>query len=336
MRPSTLPKFALVLLIAFVVLVMGGWATLTIYFSNLPWAPLRTILAGAYALGCLAGFAFVRRRWHMLLGFFGSWVLVWIWWLLIPAYNNRNWLPEVAILQTASIDGDKVTVHKIRNFEYRTPTDFTPRYYDKTFDLSKISGVDFLWSYWDENKAIAHTLMSFVFSTGDYLCLSVEIRREKGEEYSPIRGFFKQYELIYVLGDERDLVRLRTNYRKERTYLYPTDFTPEQARKLFLSIINRVNSLAKEPVYYRTVGRNCTTSLIGHLEEVVEIKTPYHRKILMNGYADELAYEEGRFGKALPFEELKRRHFISEIAQLYNDDPEFSRKIRTHLPPRGR
>lgn len=336
MKPSTLPKIALVVLIACVVLVLGTWATLVIYFSNLPWAPLRTVLAWVYALACVAGFVFVRRRWRMLLGFSASWVLVWLWWFLIPASNNRDWLPEVAVLQTATIDGDKVTVHNVRNFEYRTETDFTPRYYDKTFDLSKISGVDFLWSYWDDNRAIAHTLMSFGFSTGDYVCLSVEVRREKGEEYSSIRGSFKQYELVYVIGDERDLVRVRTNYRKERTYLYPTIFTPAEARTLFLSVMNRINSLAEEPVYYRTVGRNCTTSLIDHLSEVAENKIPYHRKILMNGYADELAYENGRFGKALPFEELRRRHFISEIAPQYNDDPDFSQKIRSHLPPRQR
>jgi len=218
-----------------------------------------------------------------------------------------------------------------RNFDYKTQDDFTVRYYDKTFDLAKLETVDFIVSHWDNLEAIAHTFLSFGFAGGDYLAVSVEIRKERDEEYSAIKGFFKQYELVYVIGDERDLVRLRTNYRGEEVYLYPTTFSPDEARILFVDILRRVNKLAEKPEYYHTLGRNCTISLANHIDAIPGMKVAFHRKLLLNGYSDELAYERGRIRSNLTFEETKRVHFISKIAQKYDDDPEFSKKIRAEL-----
>ncbi len=249
--------------------------------------------------------------------------------------NDRNWKPEVAVLASATFNGNLVTVRNIRNFDYITENEFMLRYYDKTFDLNKLESVDFIVSYWDDLKAIAHTMLSFGFAGEDYLAVSIEVRGEKGEGYSGLKGLFKQYEIIYVVGDERDLVRLRTNYRGEDTYLYPTTLRPEETRALFVDILRQVGKLAEEPAFYRTLGRNCTTSLISHINAIPGQKVAFSRKLLMNGYSDQLAYERGRIRSNLPFNETKRLHFISPIAKKYNDDPEFSHKIRAELRKRG-
>ena len=188
-------------------------ATLAIYYSNLPGPFLRTIAAGAFALGTLAAFLIFPNRLRTTFLFLGAFGMVVVWWSQIPASNHRNWKPDVAVLASATFNDNLVTVHNIRNFDYRTESDYTVRYYDKTFDLNKIESVNFIVSHWDNLQAIAHTMLSFGFAGGDYLTLSIEIRGEKGESYSGLKGLFKQYEIIYVLGDERDLIRLRTNYR---------------------------------------------------------------------------------------------------------------------------
>jgi hypothetical protein len=277
----------------------------------------------------------LRNRRRTLRVFLCVFLLVALWWSLIPPSHDRDWPPEVAVLPRATFDGDRVTVHNIRNFDYKTKNDFQVRYYDKTFDLAELKSVDFIVSYWDQNKAIAHTMLSFGFEGGDYLMLSVEIRREKGEQYETLKGFFKQFEIIYVMGDERDLLRLRTNYRGEDVYLYPTTASPERGRALLVSILKRVNDLAESPVFYHTLGRNCTTSLVDHVNMVSEKPLPFQKKLILNGYSDELAYQRGTIASDLPFEEAKSKHFISNIAKQYNDDPRFSQKIRAHLQKRG-
>ncbi len=168
------------------------------------------------------------------------------------------------------------------------------RYYDKTFNLNKLDSVDFIVSHWDDLKAIAHTFFSFGFAGEDYLAVSIEIRGEKGEAYSGLKGLFKQYEIIYVVGDERDLPRLRTNYRGEDTYLYPTTISPKDARVLFVDILRQVNELAKKPAFYHTLAGKRTTSLISHIDAIPGQKVAFSRKLLMNGYSDQLAYERGR------------------------------------------
>ncbi|MFQ5803795.1 MAG: DUF4105 domain-containing protein [Candidatus Methylomirabilales bacterium] len=311
--------------------LLWSWATLAIYYSNLPSLSLRAIAAGAFGLGSLGAFLWFPNRWRTIRYFLSAFLLVLVWWSLIPASNDRDWRPEVAVLAHATFDGDVVTVHNIRNFDYSTRDDFTIQYYDKTYDLATLQSVDFIVSYWGGIEAIAHTFLSFGFADGDYLAISIEVRPEKGETYHPIKGFFKQYELIYVIGDERDLVRVRANHRGEDVYLYRTTISPAQARILFQDMLRRANTLADEPAFYRTIGQNCTTSLINHFNLISPKKIRFHRKIVLNGYSDELAYERGRIASDLPFPEMKRAHRITEIAQAYDDDPEFSRKIRAKL-----
>jgi hypothetical protein len=311
--------------------LIGMWATLAIYYSNLPWAWGRTSLAVAFALGTIVALLVLPKRSRTILCFLSAVLLVGIWWSLIPASNDRDWAPEVAVLPRATFDGNRVTVRNIRNFDYKTENDFTVRYYDKVFDLTKVKSVDFIVSHWDGLQAIAHTMLSFGFHGGDQLVLSVEIRREKGEQYETLKGFFKQYEIIYILGDERDIIRVRTNYRGEEVYLYPSVHPPEKVRALLLDVLRWINKLAERPNWYHTLGRNCTTSLVDRINEVSDNKIAFQEKVLLNGYSDELAYERGGISNDMPFEETKKAHFISDIAKKYNDDPLFSQKIRTHL-----
>jgi hypothetical protein len=221
-------------------IIMTGWAVLAIYYSNLPGDYLRAGLAGLFALATLLAFILLPRRFRTLVGFLLGFALIVIWWMSIPGSNNRKWQPDVAVLPYATIQGDLVTIHNIRNLQYRTETDFDARYYDKTFDLTRLHSVDLIAVYW-MGDAIAHVMMSFGFQEKDFVTFSIETRKEQGEGYSTIKGFFKQFELIYIVGDERDLIRERTDYRnpQEDVYLYRTLITRENARKLFIEYIQQ-------------------------------------------------------------------------------------------------
>ena len=243
----------------------------------------------------------------------------------------------MAELPYATFDGDLVTIHNIRNFDYRTETDYTPHYYDKTFDLRELDSVDLIAVYW-MGDAIAHIMLSFGFAGRDYVTVSIETRKEVGESYDTVRGFFRQYELIYIVGDERDLIRLRTNYRKdppEDVYLYRANGPPENVRRLFLDYFREINELREHPAFYNTLTTNCTTNVLMHTR-VNPGDHAYSWKILLSGYAPLYAYEHGRLDTSLPFEELKRRSHINAAAQAADQAPDFSQRIRAELPSRRR
>lgn len=315
-----------------------GWSALALYIDGPGGEALRAGLAGVGVLGCLAALvAFVAgwRRRTALLAFIGAFAALLAWWTSIPPSNDRDWQPEVARLASATIAGDLVTVHNIRNFDYRTETDFTPAWETRTFDLRKLEGVDLVAVYW-MGPAIAHLFLSFDFG-GDHLAISVEARKERTEGYSSLRGFFKQYELVYVVGDERDLIRLRTNYRKdppEDVYLFRLRGRPDNARRLFLDYVRRINELHERPAFYNTVTANCTNVILLHAR-VNPGHLRYSWKVLLSGYAPEYAYENGRLDTTLPFPELMRRSHINAAAQAADTGPDFSRRIRVDLPASG-
>jgi hypothetical protein len=330
---SWVGRGAVWLALALLVLGTAAWAVLAIYYSNLPGPLWRTGAAVAFAGGTLALFGLVRPWRRALQGYLILLVVVMAWWWAIPAANDRDWQPDVAVLPSATIEGDRVTIHNIRNNEYRSETDFTPRYYDKTVDLQKLDAVDLIAVYW-MGDAIAHTMLSFGFG-GEYVTFSIETRKERGEGYSAIKGFFKQYELIYVAGDERDLIRLRTNFRRppEDVYLYQTRIRPQRARDLFLEYIDEINRLTREPAWYNTLTTNCTTDVMRNLR-LAGGTVPRSWKILLSGYLPEYIYERGGLDARLPFPELRRRSLINDRARAADRDPAFSLRIREGLPPR--
>jgi hypothetical protein len=260
----------------------------------------------------------------------GGFLVVLAGWLTLQPSNDRDWQPDLAVLASADIDGNKVTVRNIRNCDYRTETDFDVRHYDKAFDLQKIRTVDLYMVYWGA-PYMAHTMMSFGFEGGDYLCFSIETRKTKGQGYSAIKGLFRQFELISVVADERDLVRLRTNYRKgEEVYLYRLRGTPNQARKFFLDYLRRLNRLRQRPEWYNAVTDNCTTGI--RMQRATADRAPWDWRMLANGYGNEVLYERGMIATNLPLAELKQRCHINERARAAGQAADFSARIRQDVP----
>ena len=259
-------------------------------------------------------------------------VAIGVWWSSIRPSNERDWQPEVARLAYATIDGDLVTVHNIRNFDYRTETDFTPAYYDRTYDLKKLDSGDLIAVYW-MGPAIAHLFLSFGFGD-DHLAISIEARKEKGEGYSSAKGFFRQYELYYVVADERDVVRVRTNYRKdppEDVYVYALRVPRENMRRVFLEYMRKLNGLREHPEFYNTLTTNCTTAILMNTRVNPE-SLPFSWKVLLSGYTPQYAYEKGRLDRSLSFEELQRRSLVNAAGQAADQALDFSRRIRAGLP----
>jgi hypothetical protein len=322
---------ALALLIAGI----GVWGTLLLEYAG-PRNDLahRTLVVG-FALAAAAALIalFVGRwRWRAI-GVYAvlSAGLVVLWSSLEPT-NDRDWQPEVALLAYATVAGDRVTVHNIRNFDYRTETDFTPAYYDKTFDLRELRSVEIVTSYWT-GPAIAHVFVSFGFSGDDYLAISIEARKPKGEGYSTLKGFFRQYELVYVVADERDLIRLRTNYRHdppEDVYVYRISGPIEAGRRVFLEYMHRINALRTQPEFYNTLTTNCTTNIWTNAH-VNPGRVPLSWKILASGYVPEYLYEQGRLETmGLSFPELQEQAHVNARAQAADKAADFSRRIRAY------
>lgn len=253
-----------------------------------------------------------------------------VFWISLEPTNDRDWRPDVAVLPYATIAGDHVMVHNIRNFDYRSETDYTAAYYDKTFDLRKLRSVDIVASYW-MGPAIAHVFVSFGFAGDEYLAVSVEVRYAKDQDYSTLKGLFRQYELIYVVADERDVIRLRTNYRQnppEDVYVYRVKSSPLAGRRFFLEYMNRLNALRTQPEFYNTLTTNCTTNIWVN-DGVNPDRIPLSWKILVSGYVPEYLYDEGRLeDMGLSFDELQRRAHVNARAKAADSAADFSRRIR--------
>jgi hypothetical protein len=242
--------------------------------------------------------------------------------------NRRDWTPEQAVLANAEVKGNEVTVHNIRDCHWRSADDVAVGYYDKTFDLRKLNSVDFIVVPFNETPSLGHTMLSFGFDGDDYLAISVEIRKERGEAYSAVKGFFQQYEIIYVVADERDVIQKRVNCDLCDVYLYRATATPKQARQLFLDVMRRVNKLGKEPEFYDTLTNNCTTNIRNHINRLKPDEVPYDYRVLLPGYSDRLAYDLGLIERYGSYEETRLRARVNYQAYLHRDDPAFSQAIR--------
>lgn len=319
---------------AVVVGVMGLWAFAAIVYSNLPMYWLRLGCAVLFVAVAAAVFLRIRPFYKAALSFGILWCVVLLWWLWIPPSNTRQWQPDVTTLASAQIDGNIVAVHNIRNCDYRTTTDYTVSYYDETFDLQKLEGADLFICFWGP-KWIAHTIMSFSFEGGRHLCISIETRKEIGEDYSAVKGFFKQFELIYIVADERDLIRLRTNFRHEDVYLYRLAADKELVRQVLLDYLRSINRLNQQPEWYNALTQNCTTAIRGHTAPYAHGKMSW--KFIANGWLDTLLYERNAIDTGISFESLKSLSRINEKALQCSDVNEYSHAIRAGLPyPPGR
>ena len=313
------------------------WATLAVYFGDSRNEKTQIIpsvivaFSGLSAILSLLLFTSSISNW-LLLVHGVIFLVVLLWWFNIRPTNTSNWQADVDKLSYANIEHDLVTVYNIRNFSYRSEFDFYPNYYNKTFDLNKLEGVDLFAVYWT-GPAIAHIIMSFDFGENNYLAISIEARKKKGISHSNIKGFFRQYELIYIVADERDVIGLRTNYRNnpsEHVYRYRIKAPKENIKRLFLSYIDRINLLYKKPVFYNSLLSNCTTLIWLKNNIVNPGHIPFSWKILLSGYVPEYLYETGWLDQQLPFAELKNRAYVNKLTKGHEISSLFSSIIRTH------
>ena len=306
-----------------------AWAALAIYYSNLPSAGLRLALAVAFAAFAIWALWLSRRR-RMSMVAIALFLGVVVWWIAIPPSHDRNWRPEVAVMPRAIIDGDRVRITGVRNFDYRSRNDFTVRHEEREVQLSHLVALDFYVSYFMEGP-VGHTFLSFIFDNAPPLSISIETRPEVGEGFAPIASMFKQFELIYVVGSERDLVGVRVNHRREPTYLYRLNTSADDARRLLMVYLERINELADRPEFYHLLTNSCTINIIRYANAAGRAGR-FDIRHLLNGLIDSYLYHSGRVDTTLPFDELRRRSLINEAAQAADGAPDFSQRIRASLP----
>jgi hypothetical protein len=311
-----------------IVILLTAWCAGAFYYSRPGGPRMGTILAIAFPVATVLAFLLLPRRGRTLAGFLVVCALVIGWWILIPATNEREWQTDVSVAPWVTQDGDMITVHGVRNFEYRTETDFTPRWEDRTYDLRQLDSADLIAVYW-AGKAIAHVMVSFGFAGRDYLVVSIETRKARGQSYSTLAGIYKQYELVYIAGDERDLIGVRTSYRQpqEDVYVYRLQGPRENLRRFFLDYVKTMNDMREHPQFYNTLTTNCTTSVLLHTR-VNQTSPPWSWKILLSGYMPQYAYELGRLDQRVPFVELERQARVNDRAHGAERRPDFSQRIR--------
>ena len=313
-----------------------GFCLLVLAWVLLVGLAIRFQFDGVARWGWLGVVAFVTilTLWLRLSGKFRSaWLVLWLWlalaalwWGTIQPTDARDWAPDVAHGVTAEFEGDAVVLHNVRAFDWRTSESFTERWETRRYDLDDLVTVDLLTSVWS-SPAIAHTLISFGFANGDQITFSAEIRKERHEAFSELGGFFKRFELVMIAADERDIVYLRTNVRREDVSLFPLQVSPAQGRALFLRYLEMANDLAERPAFYHTVIANCTT-IVFDLARLVAPVFPADWRILMSGYLPEYLHELGIVAPDLSVPELRRRASISETAQQWEEGQRFSELIR--------
>jgi len=308
------------------------WGVGALYFSPLLPTRWRAFAAVSYGTASILAFALLPFPGRTAIAALGIFAVLVILFLRIPASNDRDWQPDVSVTPDATVNGDLVTIRGVRNFDYRSESDFTPRWEERTYDLRKLDSADIIAVYWT-GKAIAHVMLSFGFQDKDYLAVSIETRKEKGESYSTLAGFFRQYELYYVIADERDVIGVRTTYRQphEDVYIYRMRAPLRNIRRVFLDYIETMNDMRVHPRYYNTLTTNCTTSILVHTRMNPE-SPPLSWKVLLSGYVPDYLYELGRIDTAKPFAELEKLSRVNERAKAADKDASFSQRLRQGLP----
>jgi hypothetical protein len=318
------------LLAALLLAPLAAWCALALWFDGPASRPLAGALAGGLAALCALLLVRARGALRGLLAAALPCATVAAWWLSLAPRNDRDWQPDVARPARVQVAGSLVTIENVRNFAYRSESDWDERWETRQYDLDRLRGVDLFLSYWG-SPLIAHTIASWEFEGAPPLVVSIETRKEKGESYSAVRGFFRQYELYYVVSDERDVVRLRTDVRGEDVYLYRIRMPRERARAVLLDYLAEIDQLADRPEWYNAITHNCTITIRYHNMRVAG-RNPWDWRILANGHVDELMYERGSVDTSLPFAELRARSAISARARALGNPLDYSARIREGLP----
>ena len=320
-------RFFLYTLFGILIPILFIWGNLVIHFTfNEYISPFCNII---FALGTLGIFLFMKSLGNAVQVFGGVSTALLLWFIFLPASNERNFMPQSAVPPEPVIEDNILTVKNFRHFKFKNGKVSSADYKNEVFDLNEIQGTDMLLSYWDGHRAIGHTFVSFRFSDGRALCVSVEIRLEPGESFHPASGMFKQFEIIYVMGDERDMIRLRTEHRKEEVFFYPMTLTKEQSKAFLVSIAKAAARVYHKPEFYHSIGKNCTTTMINHLNETSHFNIPATKKYILNGISDFYAYQMKGIPYDLPFDTVKRCGYITPLVNKLPLDENFSTEIRT-------
>lgn len=283
---------------------------LGLFAANLAWRG-QLAPAGTIALSTLVAFA--------------------LWWHSIRPSDARAWADDVARHFSSQLDGDLLTLRALRNFDWRSDQEYDVRWETRSFDLQRLCALDVAVSYW-MGPAIAHTLVSFGFRDGGQLVFSLEIRKERGEKFSALGGFFKQFECTLIAADERDILRVRTNARGEDVYLYRiAAITPDAMRALLFAYLREGEALLRAPRWYNTLTANCTT-IVYNMARHVTAGLPLDYRLLLSGYLPKYLYDVGALTPGHSFESLRRAGRITERARAADADPDFSRRIRAGIP----
>ena len=311
-----------------IVALLTLWAVAALYI-DFRIAALRIPVTLIYVVGIIAILLKLKGSRAAAALCFVGFCIVLAWWLNLKCSNHGDWQPDDDRTAWAEIDGDRVTIHNLRNCDYRTETDYTNCWSDRTLYLSQIRAADLFLTNWGI-RFVSHPIVSFQFGDNQHVAFSIEARYKTGQSYSPILGCFRQYALIFVTADERDVIRLRTNYRKdEEVYMYRLHVQPEVARAMFLTYVTYLNKLKDHPEWYNELTRNCTTTLNKPLAADVSNPQPWNYQFLLNGTLDELLYDRGRLiTGGLSFPELKQREHINAAARAAGQSPDFSALIR--------
>ena len=327
----TTGRAALFVVIALITLLSGAWGALALWYqlpSRVVWRTLGSVAWGLVVIA-LAVFAISQRSWLPLGVYMVMYAGLLLWWASMAPSNNRAWSDDVARLLTGTVQGNAVTLDNVRDFRWRSDADYDARWETRHYDLDRLVSADAVLSYWG-SKAIAHAMISFGFDDGSHVVFSVEIRKKRGEQYSSLGGFFRQFETILVAADERDIIRVRTNVRGEDAYLYPLRVDKATLRALFLSYVQAANTLSDTPAFYNTITSNCTT-IVYRMTRQIDPGLPWDVRLLFTGYLPEYLHEVGAVDRSVSVDELRQRGRITERARNTAPGDDFSTAIRTAL-----
>ncbi len=319
--------------LALIVLIAGAWGALALCYRAPGLAHMNIVLAALWGLFCLAATycLFTRYRDKALTFFALIFAALMAWWITISPLAVRDWAPEVARIVKADIDDDIVTLHNVRNFKWRTESDYNVFWEDRTYNLNNIESVDLFLSYWGM-PAIAHVMVGFNFKDNSHVVFSVEIRKENGEVFSNIAGLFKQYELSLIAADEKDIIYLRTNIRGEDVYRYPLLMKPESRKKLFLSYIEEGGKLTQSPEFYNTITANCSV-VVYNMVRAINPGLHWDYRILLSGYLPEYLYRINAIDESGPLQSIVRKAAITKKARETGYRSNYSDLIRTNNTP---
>lgn len=309
-----------------------AWGSMAIFYAFTGPEWFKTVILTLFATSLPISFIFTRSLAKGTTICCGILIPLFIWWQTLQPTNNKNWAADVAKVSHGEVSNDILTLHNVRNFRYSAEDVITDEQWEtRKYDLNKLTGLDLYLSYW-ASEHIAHTLLSWTFQDQEPLAISIETRKDITQEFSATKGFFKQFELSYVAADEQDIIRLRTNYRKERVYLYPLQVSIDTARALLQDYLTEMNNLVNKPEFYNALTKNCTTTIRIHTNAISEGPIPpMDWRVIASGHLDKYLYEEGVLKRIIPFEELRPKSRIDKQVRSLGED-NFSENVRNIVP----